>query len=110
MSIYERSAQFAPFSALTGFDGAINECSRIVDSKIELSEDEKIDINDKINNCLNKNICVTYFIPDRYKDGGRYENYTGIVRKIDTVYKYIIFMDKKVIDINDIIFINLVCI
>jgi len=29
MSLYERAAQFAPFSALTGFDEAIDESAQI---------------------------------------------------------------------------------
>ena len=106
MSLYERGAQFAPFAALTGYDDVVYECGRIVDSKIELSDDEKNDINNIINSCINEDIIVTYFIPDKYKKGGSYINYSGKVRKIDMVYKYIIFYDKKVIDINDIIFIE----
>ena len=33
MSILNRAGQFAPFAALTGFGEAINEVSRITDSK-----------------------------------------------------------------------------
>ena len=104
MSIYERSAQFAPFAALTGFEGAIKETGRVVDSKIELSDDEKIDINKVVESSINKDILVTYFVPDKYKNGGSYINFSGRVRRIDSVYKKIIFYDKNVIDINDIIF------
>ena len=33
-----RSAQFAPFAALTGHDEAIEETARLTDSKVELDE------------------------------------------------------------------------
>lgn len=34
MSLYQRSAQFAPFSALTGYDSQIKETEIIINSKI----------------------------------------------------------------------------
>ena len=40
MSIANRAAQFAPFSALTGYDEAIRETSRVTSEKHELSESE----------------------------------------------------------------------
>lgn len=35
MSMENRSAQFAPFSALTGYEDEINETGRLTDEKIE---------------------------------------------------------------------------
>ena len=37
MSIYNRSAQFAPFAALTGYEDAVKEKGRLTDNKIELT-------------------------------------------------------------------------
>ena len=34
MSQYQRAVQFAPFSALTGYEDAINEESRITDKRL----------------------------------------------------------------------------
>ena len=42
MSIEKRAAQFAPFSALTGYDEEIKLSSKLVDKKIELTEEEKL--------------------------------------------------------------------
>ncbi len=106
MSIYDRSAQFAPFAALTGYEDAIYETGRIVDSKIILSEDDKLEINSIVNSSINSDVAITYFIHDKYKEGGAYINYTGKVKKIDYVYKNIIFYDKKIINIEDVIFIE----
>ena len=38
MSIEARSAQFAPFSALTGYDEAVKEAGRRKNSKIEIDD------------------------------------------------------------------------
>ena len=49
MSLYDRAAQFSPFAALTGYEDAIKEAGRQVSSKIEISEEEKLEINRKLN-------------------------------------------------------------
>ena len=67
MSIYNRSAQFAPFDALEGYSDSIVETSRLTSKRIELEEEAKIIINEKLNT-IEKNIsanpeCMfTYFI------------------------------------------------
>ena len=99
MSLYNRAAQFAPFAALTGYDEQINEEGRIVQEKLELDTDRVNMINDKlnyINNNIKDNIKVEveYFVKDRFKDGGIYETYTGIIKRIDTVNKRIIFKNN----------------
>ena len=33
MSLYQRSAQFAPFAALTGYEGQVKETARLTDKK-----------------------------------------------------------------------------
>ena len=38
MPIEKRAAQFAPFSALTGYEDKINEIKRITDKKIQIDE------------------------------------------------------------------------
>ena len=49
MTLYNRASQFAPFSALTGYDDEIEEIARLTDRKVELDEDSKKIINNKIN-------------------------------------------------------------
>ena len=48
-----RAAQFAPFAALTGFDEAVEETARLTDSKLELDEYQKAELNDKIKFIIN---------------------------------------------------------
>ena len=48
MSIENRSAQFAPFAALTGYEDMIEEDARYVDEKLEINEDLKDILDVKI--------------------------------------------------------------
>ena len=41
MTLEQRSAQFAPFAALTGYEGQIKETARLTDKKLELDEEAK---------------------------------------------------------------------
>ena len=99
MSLYDRAAQFSPFAALTGFDGVIAETARLTDRKVELSESEKILldqkltlIDDVIQDKHYPEISVVYFVPDYLKEGGEYEEYTGQVRKIDPIERTVVFL------------------
>lgn len=103
-----RAAQFAPFAALTGYDDAIRETGRLTDKKIDLSNEEKLRINDKLQ-IINDNIkshpkvTITYFEYDKKKEGGQYLTYIGNIKKIDMVDLTITLTDKTKININEII-------
>lgn len=111
MSIESRSAQFAPFAALTGYDDAVKETARLTDRKIEIDEGLKQVLNKKLqyvleNSDKNPVVEITYFLPDDKKNGGKYVNKTGQIKKIDNIEGYIIFIDKVKIRIDDVININ----
>ena len=108
LGIDSRAAQFAPFAALTGYDSAVKETARLTKRKIELNDELKEIINAKLNyiekSIKDRNIIsVTYFIKDEKKDGGRYENYSGIIKRINNIEEYIKFEDNKIINFNDIL-------
>lgn len=111
MSINNRSAQFAPFAALTGYNEAILESSRLTSSKIELTNELKLVISDKLNyiknNNYNCNIIIRYFIKDKYKEGGSYKDIECNIKKIDNYNKKIILFDNTKINIDDIINIDI---
>ena len=108
MSLENRSAQFAPFAALTGYGEAIQETSRLTTNKKDLSETEKSIIDNKLR-ILNSIIkdkplaTITYFVPDSKKSGGKYITESGNIRRIDVINNEIIFVNKKIIKITDII-------
>ena len=111
MSLYARSAQFAPFAALTGYGEAVEETERVTDSKREIDEELKIDLDRKLQwlqeNLKNKpKVTFTYFIPDERKDGGNYQTVTGVIKKIDKYNEKIIIEDEREIFIDEIIDIN----
>lgn len=48
MSVSNRAAQFSPFAALTGYDAEIRETARLTDEKIELADNEKDRLDEKL--------------------------------------------------------------
>ena len=108
MSFYNRAAQFAPFSALTGYGDAIAETARQTNSKIEMMEDNRQLMDRKLSiltTCLEEEpkITITYFQPDGRKDGGQYLTITGVVKAIRTNERIIIMKDRKKISIDAIV-------
>ena len=99
MSMHDRAAQFSPFAALTGFDGVIAETGRLTDHKVELSENEKVLLDQKLTLIdeavragQHPEITLLYFTPDARKTGGSYQEHTGSVRQIDPIERTIVFL------------------
>lgn len=112
MSRQDRAAQFAPFAALTGFDGVIAETGRLTDSCAELTETE-IEILDtqlrRISERLEERprAEITWFCPDRRKKGGAYISTEGHVVKIDLYKREVCLTDDTRIPIDRIYHIQL---
>lgn len=107
MSIYDRAAQFSPFAALTGFDGAIKETARLTDQRIILDEAEKTILDEKLRIVeeqlsRQKEIEVVYFRPDEKKSGGAYLSVMGSVKKIDRYEHAVVMQDGTRIPIDEI--------
>lgn len=103
-----RAAQFAPFAALTGYNEAIKETSRLTDEQLDLDDTEKDQLNKKLQ-LLRQNlprqlpITITFFIPDTQKTGGSYQTITGSVKKIQEYERRLIMTDETIIPIEAII-------
>ena len=103
-----RAAQFAPFAALTGYNEAIKETSRLTDEQLDLDDTEKDQLNEKLQ-LLRQNlprqlpITITFFIPDTKKAGGSYQTITGPVKKIQEYERRLIMTDGTIIPIDAII-------
>ena len=107
MSFYERAAQFSPFAALTGYEDAVEETARLTDARLELSEDMKTILNEKMQMIVDNMdadpiVTITYFVPDKKKEGGAYVDVTGIVKEIDEYERCIVMTDKKKIPIEQV--------
>ena len=103
----ERAARFAPFAAITGYEEMVLEEARVTEEKIELDECALILLDKKLN-IIQKHlsqspeITVTYFVPDKKKNGGAYRTVTGIVKRIDPYKKFLFMSDDEKIQIEDI--------
>lgn len=107
MAALGRAAQFAPFAALTGYEGTIRETARLTDAKAELDEDKiaALDMKlrflaDHLSEC--PKVSITYFKPDSRKQGGAYQVITGMVKKIDAFEKTVLMAEGTLIPIADI--------
>lgn len=112
MSNYNRAAQFAPFAALTGYEEAISETARITDTRIELDEYTKAELNEQLNLLKDHEgesveVRITYYQPDEKKDGGAYLNVVGQIRKIDEYHRLIIMEEGRKIPIDGVLEISL---
>lgn len=105
MSMIDRAAQFSPFAALVGHGAAIQETARLTEQKIELTEEEKGILDEKLRSLVEtgSEAVFTYFMPDKKKSGGAYVTAEGEIRKIDPLEGRIILMDGSAIPIANIL-------
>ncbi len=114
MDRLQRSAQFAPFSALSGYEESIGETGRIVDKKVELTDEQKELISSKLNYLQehikeNIEVEIIYFVPDKKKVGGAYESKVGILRRVIDTEGKVQFTDRSFIGIESIFDIKAEC-
>lgn len=99
-----RAVQFMPFSALSLFNEEIKKQQKILNKKIELTEQQKDILDYKLEvlkNNLNLEIIITYFIKEN-KDEGNYNKISGKITKIDKIKKQIL-INNILIQVKDII-------
>ena len=110
MRMTDRAAQFSPFAALTGYEDAVEETARLTEGKIELSEDEKAVLDQKLQAIAEhlgeSEVTITYFVPDARKAGGAYETVVSPVKKIGNVERIVTMANGTKIPIEDILEIN----
>ncbi len=108
MSRSDRAAQFSPFAALTGYEGAVRETARRTEARIELEEDELAALDEKLRLALAwaddpPLVSITYFQPDRRKAGGAYVTVQGRIQKLDTRRRTLTLQDGRTIPADEII-------
>jgi len=108
MSIENRAAQFAPFAALTSFGSAVTETARLTDKRITLDEHAMEQLGTRLNILQEEIDCqpeveVTYFLPDKKKEGGAYVTVTGSLKKIDDYEGVIVFVGGEKVLLDDIV-------
>lgn len=117
MSLYDRSAQFASYKALSGYEDMIAEEARLTDEMPALEEYGLERLNRKLNQIaamladgLHPSVRFTVFVPDDKKSGGAYVEITDTVKRIDTALGKVVLMStegrgqsNKTIDFEQII-------
>ncbi|MCR5760429.1 MAG: hypothetical protein K6F82_00265 [Sphaerochaetaceae bacterium] len=115
MSLYDRSAQFAPFAALTGYEDMVEEEARLTGVEKRLSDSEKdvissvlTDLSQQVSEGGHPEVKVVHFVPDRLKSGGEYRVSTGVLKNVDSYARTLVFYaengisDGKSIEIEKI--------
>ena len=107
MTNMDRAAQFSPFAAVVGYDAAVKETARLTDARIEMDENSKTILNEKLQMILehsdrNPEIMITYFVQDSKKAGGAYVSTTGILKKVDAYEQVLVMRDGTRIPLTEV--------
>lgn len=100
MNRKDRAKQFLPFNALRGFYSMVKDSEKVIMPKKELLEDELIRLDFLYQQLQPGMMCKIVF----YEIDG-YVTKTGMVSKIDNIFRTIVIVDK-IIHVDDIIEIN----
>jgi hypothetical protein len=108
MPLSDRAAQFAPFSALSGYEAAVEERGRMTDVRIELDESMRTALDNQLQRVREQLdshpfLVITYFVEDTKKEGGAYVTVSGNVQKMDLYSKTIILSGGEEIPMLDIV-------
>ena len=102
MSLYDRAAQFSAFDALAGYSDMITEEARLTEGEISLDDNAVELLNrklaliaDAIESGQHPTVTFTVFVPDQVKAGGKYEEITEKVKRIDATEQKVILERKR---------------
>lgn len=113
MPVSDRAAQFAPFAALTGYGEQVAETARLTQRQWELSEEELETLNERMTYLKahlkeRPHVRITFFVPDDRKEGGAYQETSGIVRRIDEWERLVYLENGDVISMDEICFVEVI--
>ena len=103
----DRAARFSPFAAISGYEDMVKEAARVTEERIDITDATKELLNEKLNMIIEfldeeLEVTITYFEPDKKKDGGAYISITGTVKRIDEYERIVLMSDDKKIRIDEI--------
>jgi len=112
MSLLNRAAQFSPFAALTGYDDAVSETARLTQERVELDEQEKLQIGQVLYAILETIdqkplVQAAFFVPDERKSGGSYQRACGRAVRVDEQEGLLILEDGTQIPFPDLTVLSL---
>lgn len=109
--VSDRAARFSPFAAISGYEDMVKEAARVTEKRIELDENAIELLNEKLQMILEfidekPSVSVTYFEPDKKKEGGSYLTAAGRVIMIDDYSRTLVLQmseqEQRKIVIDDI--------
>lgn len=108
MSSIDRAAQFSPFAALAGFETALAETARLTTQKIELSEEQKALLDERLRLLVSMfpqrpETTFVYFILDSRKEGGAYVTAKGQIKRVDDIKRLILLANGAKIPVDDVV-------
>ena len=110
MSLYNRAAQFAPFSALVGYDDMVQDTTdmQLNDKKKLLSEDAKQTLDAKfqiLQNHLSEHptIEIVYYDKAAGTNGGMYYVIAGKLKKIEDHPSLLVLEQGEQVNCEDIL-------
>ena len=103
----DRAARFSPFAAISGYEDMVKEAARVTEERIDITDATKELLNEKLNMIIEfldeePEVTITYFEPDKKKDGGAYISITGTVKRIDEYERIVLMSNDKKIRIDEI--------
>ena len=101
MSLYDRSAQFASYKALTGYEDMVAEEARRTEALVR-PEDYELSVMDRKFALLSGSVAkgshpvltFTVYVPDERKSGGSYTEITDAVKRVDAAGRAVVLMSK----------------
>jgi hypothetical protein len=106
MSRSARAAQFAPFSALTGYDDLIEESARETLEYIPPEDEKREELCRRLEFLLQQRpvpeTSFTWFVYDRRKDGGAYTTRVARLLRYQAEAESITLEDGTVIPLRDL--------
>lgn len=102
-----RAAQFAPFSALTGYEDVIAEAERLTEQRLSLDEDTLERLNQQLNWLINHarehpQLHLRFFVADEKKAGGAYIEEIGVLKKVDLFHRLLMLQSGLCVSLDDI--------
>ncbi|MCH3951180.1 MAG: hypothetical protein LKE33_09650 [Acidaminococcus sp.] len=103
-----RAAQFASFDALEGYGDIVRETARFTDTEHILDEEAKAELDRHLQalmHCIDEGpvVAITCFLPDARKEGGKYVEIKGMLRKIDLTRKTLTLETGEVVPVKRIV-------
>lgn len=102
MSLNDRSAQFASYKSLRGYEDMVSEEARETERELQLEERELQRLNQKLtllsdvlDDGGHPRLTFTVFVPDLRKSGGKYVEITDSVKRIDPTARKVFLMGTE---------------